>query len=301
MKHDIHVSMKSRLALGTVQFGLNYGIANKTGMPSEEYAHTILDAALDLGIRCFDTAQAYGDSEKVLGSWARKHEAGIVSKYSDAKTDSSVADSLAASIKLTLERLGLPCLHGYLLHDEELIGDTRWLSGMRSLKDAGFVGKIGISIYRPECAMEAAKSQEIDIIQIPYSIMDQRLDQCEFFDLAEANGKEVWARSALVQGLLLLEEEKIPVDLQGMIPLRDTARTIGAHYGFSMQQMAILFSLGNPRIDNVLIGVDTLEQLLDFDGIEKHIDAFQDCRGALIRELRGRVDPYIVSPHRWKR
>lgn len=293
--------MTSRLALGTVQFGLNYGIANTTGKPSQERAHAILDAALDIGIHGFDTARAYGDSEKVLGSWARKHEASIVSKYSDGRIDAPIRERLAASLGLTLECLGLPRLHGYLLHDEELIGDIEWIDGMRSLKDAGLVDKVGISIYRPSCAMEAAKAPGIDIIQIPYSIMDQRLDECGFFGLAESNGKEVWARSALVQGLLLMDETKIPEHLHGMIPLREIAKAIGVRFGFSMQQLAILFSLGNRRITKVLIGVDNLEQLLEYEGIEQRIDAFQDCREALVSELRGRVDPYLVSPHKWTR
>lgn len=291
----------SRLALGTVQFGLNYGIANESGKPSEEHAHAILDAALGIGIRGFDTAQAYGDSEKILGSWIRKREAQVVSKYSERKNGAPIADRLAGALKESLSRLGLQQIYGYLLHDEELVVDPEWINGMRSLKDAGLVRKIGISIYSPNCATQAAKVPGIDIIQIPYSIMDQRLDECGFFDLAEANGKEVWARSTFVQGLLLMEEEKIPADLRSMTPLRELARGTGECFGFSMQQAAVLFSLGNHRIGKVLIGVDTLEQLLEYEGIEAQLETFQDCRDELVRKLRGRVDPYLVSPHRWKR
>lgn len=292
----------SRLALGTVQFGINYGIANVSGMPDEESSHSILNAALNMGICDFDTAKAYGKSELVLGSWHRKHEARIVSKYSSCSDQKSIiSDRLNLAINDTLKSIDCSQLYGYLLHNEEAIFDAAWLSGLASLKESGLVRKVGVSVYEISCAIFAANSPAIDIIQIPYSMMDQRLDACGFFELAEANGKEIWARSALVQGLLLLAEDKIPTDLKGMIPLRELARKIGAHFGFSLQQMAVLFSLGNHRIDKVLIGVDTLEQLLEYKGIEAQIDSFQDCRDMLVRELRGRLDPYLVSPHKWKR
>lgn len=293
--------MMSRLALGTVQFGINYGIANVSGMPNEACSHAIINAALNMGISDFDTAKAYGKSELVLGSWSRRHEARIVSKYSGNDDRISIKDRLHLAVKDTLENIGCSQLYGYLLHNEENISDVTWLDGLASLKSSGLVRKVGVSVYETSFAVAAANSPAIDIIQIPYSVMDQRLDACGFFELAEAKGKEVWARSALVQGLLLMEEDKIPADLGGMVPLRETAKAIGARFGFSMQQTAVLFSLGNHRIKKVLIGVDTLEQLMEYEGIETRIDAFQDCRDALVRELRGRVDPYLVSPHRWKR
>ena len=59
---------ESKLVLGTVQFGLNYGIANTDGKPAPERVRQILQTAYDNGIRTLDTAAAYGESETVLGT-----------------------------------------------------------------------------------------------------------------------------------------------------------------------------------------------------------------------------------------
>ena len=60
--------MISKLILGTVQFGLNYGIANSEGKPDLNKVRAILRCAADHGIRILDTAAAYGDSETVIGT-----------------------------------------------------------------------------------------------------------------------------------------------------------------------------------------------------------------------------------------
>lgn len=292
--------MKCRLALGTVQFGLNYGIANSTGQPSEDAAHTIMDAALDMGINDFDTARAYGSSEQILGSWLRKNEARIVSKRSGQGNCESILQSLQDSVHETIRNIGCPSLYGYLLHREEMINDPEWLDGLSSLKQMGLVKKVGISIYDPTSALVAANTPSIDIIQIPYSVMDQRLDQCDFFEIARSNNKEIWARSAFVQGLLFLEESKVPEHLKGILALRDVAAGIGERHGYSVQQLAILFSLGNCAIDRVLIGVDNLPQLLEYKGIQDKLEGYLECREELVHTLRGKVDPYLVSPHKWR-
>lgn len=290
----------SRLALGTVQLGISYGIANSAGVPSEACAHSILDAAVEMGISDFDTAKAYGKSESVIGSWSRRHDVRIVSKYSDCGSSASISEKLRTSALETLAKLGCERMYGYLLHNEELINDGAWMQGLSSLKDAGIVQKVGISIYDPSHAMIAARSPDIDIIQIPYSVMDQRLDECGFFEVARRFGKEVWARSAFVQGLLFLESQKVPSNLKEMCSLREIAGSIGVEHGYTMQQLAILFSLGNSGIDRVLIGVDNLEQLMEYKGIEGRVSEYLDCRQALVKALRGKVDPYLVSPHKWR-
>lgn len=292
--------MNSRLALGTVQFGLNYGIANSSGQPSEILAHSIMDFALDMGICDFDTARAYGASEQVLGTWIRKNEARIVSKHSGASEGISIAKSLHDSVCETIRNIGCSSLYGYLLHREEMLNDREWLEGISALKQTGLVQKVGISLYDPASALAAAEASSIDIIQIPYSVMDQRLDQCGFFDRAKVNSKEVWARSAFVQGLLFLEEQNVPEHLKGIVAFRNIAEKIGERYGYSMQQLSILFSLGNSGIDRVLIGVDSLSQLQEYEGIEDKLDGYRECREELIHALRGKVDPYLVSPHKWR-
>lgn len=204
---------------------------------------------------------------------------------------------MCEALQESLLRLGLSSVYGYLLHDAGKVADPEWLDALAQLKSRGLVEKIGVSIYDSEQALAAAQAPAVDIIQVPYSLMDQRLDECGFF--VRSRDKEIWARSVFVQGLLFLPEEQIPSHLAGIVPLRNNAAQIVASYGFTMQQAALLFSLGNEYIDKVLIGVDSEEQLYEYAGIEGRLDSFVMCRNALVAALRGKVPPYLVSPHKW--
>lgn len=288
-----------RLALGTVQLGLDYGVANVNGKPSTETALSILDAALCMGIRAYDTASAYGVAESILGQWHPAESLRIVSKYSGTPGSEAISVAMDRCLRESLQRLARDRIYGYLLHDANQVENTEWLAALASLKVNGLVERTGVSIYTPVQAMLAVQSPFVDIIQIPYSLMDQRLDECGFFAIARAEGKEIWARSAFVQGLLFMETAHIPEHLQTIVPHRERALAIGAKYGFGIQELAILFSMGNPDIDRVLIGVDTVAQLQEYQGIEAKLDQFMECRSELVRELRGQVDSYLVSPHKW--
>jgi len=288
-----------RLALGTVQLGLDYGVANEAGKPSVESALSILDAALRMGICDYDTASAYGVAETILGQWHPSDSVRIVSKFSGNPVNESILTTMDRSLRESLLRMSRQRIYGYLLHDANQVENSSWLEALATLKANGLLERTGVSIYTPEQALLAARSPFVDIIQIPYSLMDQRLDECGFFTIARAEGKEIWARSAFVQGLLFMDAAKVPNHLQGILPLRERALMIGARYGFKLQELAILFSLGNLAIDRVLIGVDTVSQLLEYQGIEEKLDDYSECRAELVKALRGQVDPYLVSPHKW--
>ncbi len=290
-----------RIALGTVQLGLRYGIANVHGKPFQNDALEILDIAWKLGIRSFDTAAAYGDSETVIGKWnCNDPTVRIVTKYTDSKSDATISERLQNGLDASLNRLQRDHLYGYLLHDASLVGKQEWVEGLAHLKESGLVASVGISVYTPEEAMAAVESEMIDIIQIPYNVFDQRLDECGFFENAAFRGKEIWARSVFLQGLLFLSEERIPESLLQIIPHRKKLEAIAKKYGLSVQNLALLFSLGNMNIDRVLIGVETKEQLLEYGTMKIDFENFSDCRSEIIQAFRGNVAPYLVSPQYWK-
>ena len=198
-----------QLCLGTVQFGLSYGITNQTGHVSEEEVRQILNLAVSSGINLFDTAHAYGNAEKVLGSClpavtSRR----IISKLPARAPVQSWEESLITS----LQRLKVPKLHGLLLHrSSDLIEHygKALLDWLESLRDRGLVDRIGISIY-DSSELEGLPLDRMQMVQLPLSIYDQRLIRDGTVSYLHERGISVHVRSVLLQGLLLQSPQQWP-------------------------------------------------------------------------------------------
>ncbi|MGA2418074.1 MAG: aldo/keto reductase [Candidatus Staskawiczbacteria bacterium] len=297
-----------KLVLGTVQFGLDYGINNLNGKPVKEKSLEMLDFAYRNGIKIFDTAFNYGDAEEILGEFLQNHnfdkEIKIITKLKAniiSELSGGVAyDIVFANLKESLKRLKRDYVEGYLFHTPAYIKDNTLVNSLRKLKGLGLVKNIGVSVYEEEDATYAAKLNEVDYIQVPYSIFDQRLDKTDFFQIAKKNGKTVFARSTFLQGLFFMPEEKIPLHLENAKGyLRDLDKIINK-YNLSRQQTALLFSLKNKNIDYVVFGVDNIEQLKeDIDIAQQNIDC-EEC----IEELKNKfinIEKNIIFPSLWKK
>ncbi len=298
-----------KLVLGTVQFGLEYGINNQNGKPDRKKSLEMLSFAYKKGITTFDTAFAYGDAEEILGEFLQNHNFNkkikIITKLkpnvlSELETGKTTYDIIAANLNESLKRLKRTYVDGYLLHTPAYINNKEVVVTLSKLKDQGLVRNIGVSIYEEEDAINAAKIDEVDYIQIPYSIFDQRLDKTDFFKLAKKNGKKIFARSAFLQGLFFMAEEKIPSHLQNAkVYLRELDKIINK-YNLTRQQAALTFSLKNKNIDYIVFGVDNQEQLKeDISIVEQNIDCEQ-C----IKELKDKfinIEKNIIFPSLWKK
>lgn len=205
------------LVLGTVQLGMPYGIANRTGKPNDQVADAILAAAYALGIRVLDTAQAYGDSEVVIGRYRRAHPAHafrVISKL-DPTLDHTDRRAVMDAVRLSVMRTGGP-LAGIMLHDSSKL--AAWNSGVaRNLLDcreSGHAEAVGASVYTPqefECAVGIA---DLRIIQAPFSALDRRLRRAGLLEKAIQHDKLVILRSIYLQGLLLMDPEQLPQHLR---------------------------------------------------------------------------------------
>ena len=194
----------AQLCLGTVQFGMHYGIHNTLGrQPTEEEVFCVLDAALDTGICMFDTASAYGTSEELLGRYGLAARGGqIISKLHPAVDGER--RHVRDEVQRSLTRLSVTSLYCYMLHRVEDLDDASVMDAMEDAKARGWTDKIGVSIYSPEDAMRAAEDSRIDVIQVPYNVLDQRLDDCGFFECVKGNQDDGPARSGAVRGPRLL-------------------------------------------------------------------------------------------------
>ena len=248
----------SRLVLGTVQFGLNYGIANTHGKPSDDQVADILSAAYGAGIRLLDTAASYGESELVLGRVLKRlgllDKMCLVSKIPPIPAGTSCEEGEAkieASLKQSLKNLGVPSLYAILFHREE---NLDYLPVLRKWQEKGLVRFVGTSVdgsLPPGIA-------DCDAVQIPSNVLDRR-----FLPLIEDTKRKarVFVRSVYLQGLLLMPEEKIPEHLGEVISIRRELTRLAEAAGMALSELCMRYLLSFPGVEGVLTGVDTVEQL----------------------------------------
>ena len=253
-----------RLALGTAQFGLDYGVANTGGKVKSDQVRAILACAANHGVNTLDTAIAYGDSEQCLGAagvtgWQ------IVSKLpAFSVSDDKVEDWVQASLHGSLERLRVPSLDGLLLHrPQQLLGShgKRLYQALDSLKHQGLVKKIGISIYDPEELDILWPHYRFDLVQVPFNIIDRRIVLSGWLERMSESGVEVHARSAFLQGLLLMQPSARLERFRRWQPLWEQWDHWLDDQGMSALQACLGFVVAQPEISRVVVGVDSLSQL----------------------------------------
>jgi aryl-alcohol dehydrogenase-like predicted oxidoreductase len=257
----------SRLTLGTVQFGLRYGIANETGQVSRDEVRAILALAHENGMNGLDTAAIYGDSETVLG-WAMG-ELGlrdffqVVTKVppippeiadSEARVNAFVVESVVTSLK----RLGADRLSVCLFHREE---DLRFAPALLRLRERGLVGRIGWSVMTVAATNAILRAGVAEAIQLPLSLLDRRFLRAGILSSRHDQGILWFARSIYLQGLLLMGEEKIPDYLTPVIAPRRRLEAIASEGGLSLQELAMRYALSLPGITSLVVGVDSPAQL----------------------------------------
>jgi len=253
-----------RIGLGTAQFGLPYGVANKGGQVSRAAAAAILAHARVGGVDTLDTAIAYGDSETCLGE-AGAHGFKIVTKL--PAVPENVADVgrwVHDQTHASLRRLSASRLYGVLLHRSQTAlgrdGEIVVLA-LEKLKASGVVQKIGVSIYHPEELDLLWPRFHCDLVQAPYNILDRRLVTSGWLDKLKQSGAEVYARSVFLQGLLLMDDAARPPYFDRWRPLWDQWRRWLAKNDLAPLQACLSFVLARSEIDRVIVGVDSLEQL----------------------------------------
>ncbi len=254
----------SRLALGTVQLGMNYGIANRTGRPERGAAHALLRKAWDHGIRVLDTAQAYGDAETVIGSFlaaAPGCDFQVVSKLPPG-IDVNNADAIVAAVRISVTRIGRP-LAAMLLHDEKML--DRWHDGLgegllRAI-DEGLCATAGVSIYRPERFAQALDMPTITVIQAPFNALDRRLLDSGLLTRAAKRGRAVFLRGAFLQGLLTMTPEALPSHMAFAVGTLRRWHMACRDADLAPDEAALSFAMARAPEAQIVIGCETRAQL----------------------------------------
>jgi aryl-alcohol dehydrogenase-like predicted oxidoreductase len=264
----------NRLALGTVQFGLPYGIANQAGQVSRSEAKAMLQLAVCHGIDTLDTAIAYGESETCLGEVGTLGFKLISKLPALPERCTDVGGWVQEQLSGSLVRLGVTGLYGLMLHrPDQLIGSNgkRLYQALQSLKESRQVQKIGVSIYNPLELEELTRLFHFDLVQAPLSIIDSRLHRTGWLQRLKADGVEIHTRSAFLQGLLLMPENAIPAKFAPWSDLFKKWHTWLAEQNVSAVQACLAFPLAFPEIDRVVIGADSVQQLKQLIEAASHI------------------------------
>ncbi|CAH0354123.1 aldo/keto reductase [Aquabacterium sp. CECT 9606] len=283
------------IALGTAQFGMNYGIANQSGQVSLDEVGRILALAREQGIDTLDTAMDYGDSEACLGECGVS-DFRIVTKLSalpDEVTD--VDEWVQGKVRACLRRLRVPSVRSLLLHRPHQLSGPRGpelARALQRLKAKGLVEKLGVSIYSPAELDSVFQACPVDLVQAPFSLVDRRLQTSGWLQKLHETGVEVHVRSAFLQGLLLMPRDGIPGKFSPWAPTWDAWHAWLAASGCPAVQACLGFVRTFAQIDRIVVGVDSLDQFRQLAGAAH---AAVPAKWPAI----GVDDESLVNPSKW--
>jgi len=249
-----------KIIIGTAQFGMDYGISNARGKIPYDEVFAILNECAKKKIKFLDTAYSYGDSEKVIGNFIQNfgNKFEIISKLPSCKSE-----EVEFFLNSSLNKLGITKLYGYLIHNFKAyqLEPSLW-DALENLKYHGKVGKIGFSLYFPqELEFLLFNNLQFDLIQIPYSIFDQRFDL--YFKELKSRGVEIHVRSVFLQGVIF---KKLPELSAFFLPLKEKIKTLNylsLQAGVPVSTLALNFALHNKFIDKVIVGIDSIRHLYE--------------------------------------
>ncbi|MCB2100425.1 MAG: aldo/keto reductase [Rhodobacterales bacterium] len=290
-----------RIGLGTVQFGLDYGVSNARGRTPADHVDRILALARDAGVSVIDTAAQYGDAESVLGQHLPAgHGFRLVTKtpaFAGVETiGPAQADALETTFLRSLENLRAERVAGLMIHRVDDLfrpGGDLLFARMAALRDRGLVGRIGASVYDGGQVDRLLDRFAPDIVQVPLNLLDQRLVAGGQLARLAAAGVEVHARSVFLQGLLLMAPEAAPGHFE---PWRGHLRACRDRIdaaGTTPLRAALAFALARPEVAAVICGA------ADADEFAQVLAAAAEPAPPLDTRAFASNDPGLVNPVNW--
>jgi aryl-alcohol dehydrogenase-like predicted oxidoreductase len=286
-----------KLILGTAQLGMDYGVTNRNGRPSSSVTRTIIQLAEKTGVSYFDTAVSYGGSEKMIGNFS--NSANIITKLPRLPDHQiNVEDFVRDTVTNSLKNLRRKSLYGLLLHDIDKKSKKRLhqiLKIFEKLKEEKLVENIGLSIYQPSDLDFFFNEVNIDLVQAPLSIFDQRLEHSGWLGKLKKSGITVHVRSIFLQGLLL----QSPTELLVELPKFTRNWHLLNNYMEASKMSALELCLGYPEslsgVDGIVVGVNELNELSQILKIYDSLSFDNIDVSALSCE-----DTDLIDPRKWK-
>ena len=255
--------MNSKLILGTVQFGLDYGINNTIGKLSEDQVFELLENAYDLGVRTLDTAEAYGNAHSIISNFHKqsKKRFSIISKYSSSNFDYPI--DLVERIRVHCSNFNINYLEGYMFHsyNDFKMNINNDPNVLDNIKNSGLVKKAGVSVYANDEIEELLNYKNIDLIQLPFNLFDNEYQRKEILERAKKRDIEIHTRSAFLQGLFFKDTHSLDGKLLALKNDLIDVQALAQNSSIALADLALNYPLNKSYIDKVVIGIDSLEQL----------------------------------------
>lgn len=299
------------LTLGTAQLGLNYGIANNSGCPSDEDAAAMITMAANAGVTHLDTARAYGDAESRIGRLsAVGAQAGVkvvtkllpMEHLSDDVSAHEVISAVDASVFGSSYDLQRRHLDVVMFHRSTDM--FRWhraaLARLEEHMNRGVVHALGVSVYTPEEAVQCLADSRITHIQIPFNLLDWRWLGGGFQEaLASRADVKVHVRSVFLQGLLINSEEIWPNWVERRHELvRRIAEITKSLQRKNAADLCIAYVRCFPWVTSAVLGAETPKQLAELLSYADE-PALTPDQAAFVQAGFDGVSERLLNPSRW--
>lgn len=252
----------NKLILGTVQMGLDYGINNSAGKISFENSCAILSKAFELGINTLDTAEAYGNAHQIIGKFHNLNKNIRFNIITKIPHDTNV-NKIEEKIESYIKDLNVDCLEVLMFHSFDSYKDNKQIiEKLLNYKIQGLIKNIGVSVYTNDQIENLINDEHITVVQIPFNLLDNESLRGLSMQKLKAHNKIIHTRSVFLQGLFFKENldnsifEEIASELNQIKDIANFEDT-------TISNLALSYCINQTNIDKVLIGVDSVDQLID--------------------------------------
>ena len=288
----------NKLTIGTAQFGQAYGFHSSSTNVNNEQAQKIINYCYFNGIRSIDTAHGYGASENILGQIGVK-KFSVNSKFciQDLGSKKHTEKGILSIVQDSLRRLNIHKLDSLLLHrSEDLLGPSQNLiiSAINTLKEKNLISKFGISVYAPEEIFQCLEVCDLDVIQAPVNFFDRRFLDSKIIEKCKNHNIELHARSIFLQGLLLLEQAKIPKKFLNFSDELELWHKFLIENNLTPLQACLAFVLTQQDLSKIIFGIDSLEQLIE---ITSATSEFTDMKIKFSQNII--LNNNLIDPRSW--
>ena len=288
-------TLNSKIILGTVQMGLPYGINNTNGKVSLDDSLEILEYAFDNGIQILDTAEAYGNAHEVIGTF---HDKNPNRKFKViTKLPNQANNNIVEKVESYLNDLKVNQLDTLMFHSfSSYIDNIESFDVLNKLKSDKKIKNLGVSVYTNDEIENVILNDDVDIIQLPFNLFDNDNLRGEILKKAKSKGKIIHTRSALLQGLFFKDVDDQSETVQKLKNELVYLSNITKKHKTTISQLALSYCLQQNTIDNVLIGVDSINQLKDnirSVNFKVNLDAINEINKIKVKNLD------LLNPSLW--
>ena len=290
--------MNNKLILGTVQFGLKYGINNTIGKLKKDEVLSLMKVAYNSGIRILDTAEAYGNAHQLIGDFHNKNDNlkfKIITKFPHKIKLSLIGTKIIEYLDLLhVKTLDVIMFHSF----ESFQSNYKALNSLNELKSNGLINNVGVSVYTNAQLESLLNEDLITVVQLPFNLLDNSNVRGDLINRLKEKGKIIHTRSAFLQGLFFKStNDKNPI-VQELKTELELLNQISIGSNCSIEELALSYCINQKNIDNVIIGVDSISQLnanIKASGFQIKENALKTINGIVVKDLE------LLNPYLWNR